>query len=168
MDEVDALKNRTTIAACMLILRANLEKGNQQITQALKETKHDKTKTYDKIIAMILDNCYTTINEYDVSNVLKPENFMVWSDSYEPYVQFNKNVFQIIGPEPKLTSSEKFIKDDIEKVVKKPGIEPQIQEEKLDFFTQKLGKYKYLSYGMIAGFSISIFLGIIYSLFISK
>jgi hypothetical protein len=57
----------------MLILEDSLKKGNNAIKTTLKATKHDKAKTYDKIISMILDNCYNEIEQdtaYQVYNIL--------------------------------------------------------------------------------------------------
>ncbi len=152
----------------MLIMRTNLAKGNQQVINVLKDTKHDKEKTYDKITAMMLDNCYTKIDQNTIDKILKPENINLWEESFEKFVEFNKNVFQIIGPELKYTTGEKFILDDITKVVANPGLEIPFVEEKADIFTEKLGRYKYLAFGMALGFGVSFILIFIYSYLLKK
>jgi hypothetical protein len=162
------VKNRTKTAACMLILRTNLNRGNDQIKKTIKESKHDKEVTYDKIIANMLDTCHKNIDEKTIEKILKPENINLWENSFEDLLKFEKNVFQIIGPQPKLTSSEQFIMNDIENVIKHPGIEIPVEEEKVDFLTEKLGKYKYMAYGSTIGFTISFVFILFYNLFLKK
>jgi hypothetical protein len=152
----------------MLILRTSLSKGNDQVTQTLKDSKHDKQVTYDKIIANMLDTCHKKIDEKTIEKILKPENINLWEDSFDKLLKFKKNVFQIIGPEPKLTPSEQYIKNDIENVIKNPGIEIPVEEEKVDFLTEKLGKYKYMAYGSTIGFTISFVFILFYNLFLRK
>jgi hypothetical protein len=152
----------------MLILRTSLSKGNDQVTQTLKDSKHDKQVTYDKIIANMLDTCHKKIDEKTIEKILKPENINLWEGSFDKLLKFKKNVFQIIGPEPKLTPSEQYIKNDIESVIKNPGIEIPVEEEKVDFLTEKLGKYKYMAYGSTIGFTISFVFILFYNLFLRK
>jgi len=150
----------------MVIQRTSLNKGNAQVSQTLKDTKHSKEKTFDKIVANMLEHCYSTIPERVIEKVLNPDNLNLWEDSFNEYLKFNKNVFQIIGPEPKLTSSEQYIVDEIQRVIAKPGIEIEVEEEKADFLTEKLGKYKYMAIGSTIGFTISLlFLGFYYLFF---
>ena len=138
------------------------------MTQTLKETKHDKEKTYDKIVAQMLDTCNKKITEDHIEKILRPENVNLWEDAFGRYLEFNKNIFQIIGPEPKLTTSEQTVMSDIAKVVEKPGIELTVEEPQVDFFTEKLGKYKYMAFGMIIGFSISLLFSVVYSIYLKK
>ena len=168
LDEVLLVKNRSKIAACMLIMRTNLAKGNQNVINVLKDSKHDKEKTYDKIVAMMLDNCYNNIKHSVVEKILQPENISYWEESFEELLAFNKNVFQIIGPELKYIPSEKFILDDIDKVVANPNIGETVIDNKPDFFTEKFGKYKFLAFGMAAGFTFSFIFMFIFSLFIKR
>ena len=93
----------------MILVRNSLAVGNKDVTATLKDTKHDKEKTMDKIISLMLDRCYKTIPENVVNKVLEPKKFAAWDETYGEYIKFQKNVFQIIGPELKNTDSEKFI-----------------------------------------------------------
>jgi hypothetical protein len=138
----------------MIIMRNSLARGNKNVNNALKETKHDKTKTYDKIISMMLDTCTGTIEDRTVDKILQSEDVNVYDNKFEKYLQFNKNVFQIIGPQLQNTPSEKVILDDIQRVLNKPGIEIPIEEEKYDYLTEKFGRYKYFVIGLTIGFSM--------------
>ena len=45
------------------MIKNSLTKGNNDVMQALKDTKHPKDKTFDKIYAMMLENCVENIEE---------------------------------------------------------------------------------------------------------
>ena len=66
----------------MVILRTSLNQGNAQVKQAMNTTKHDKEKTYNKIIANMLENCYSTIEDNVVNKILQPENANLWEASF--------------------------------------------------------------------------------------
>jgi len=167
MNEVILVKNRSRIAACMLLIRNNLSNENKKVISVLAETKHDKEKTYNKIVAMMLDNCYSKIDQATIEKVLKPESLDKWDESYEKLLEFNKNVFQIIGPELKFSNRESFILDEISKVTSNPGIDIPSEEVKNDIFTEILGKNKYIALGMLCGFSIT-FVIILINIFVPK
>jgi hypothetical protein len=167
IDELETVKNRTKIAACMMILRTSMSKGNKNVTQALKETKHDKKITYDKIIASMLESCYSSIDDSLANEILKSEDANYWRDQFNNYLVFDKKIFLIIGPEPKLTSKEKFVQSEIQRVIAKPGIEIEVEEEKIDFLSEKFGKYKYMVIGSSIGFTIS-FLFMVFYIFFKK
>lgn len=152
----------------MLLVRNSLGRGNPDVTAALKETKHDKEKTYDKIVAMMLDTCHNTIEERIIDKILKPDNFAIWDETYTKYLTFNKNVFQIIGPELKNTPSEKVVLDQIDSILKTPEVGLPADEETIDILTVTLGRYKYLAIGMFTGFSISFLFALFYYLVLKK
>lgn len=152
LDEVELSLKRIKTAACLLIIRNSLEKGNTEVKSTLKETKHDKEKTFNKIKAMMLDSCVTKIDEKTVEKVLNPKEVETWDVSYEELIQFNKNVFQIIGPEIKYDENEKKIIEDIEKIIREPVVETPPELIEVDYMTKQFGIYKYMLYGMTAGF----------------
>ena len=93
--------------------------------QTLKDTKHPKDKTFDKIYAMMLETCVENIDERTSLKViifltkiqiLDPDNFQVWENKYNRFITFNKKIFAIIGPEVKYTAKEKELLDLIHKV----------------------------------------------------
>ena len=47
----------------MAIVRNSLSKGNNYLEQALKESKHGKSITFDKIVIMIYENCENKITQ---------------------------------------------------------------------------------------------------------
>jgi hypothetical protein len=82
----------------------------------MRDTKHDKEKTFNKIIALMLHNCYSLITDEVIEKILEPGNYLVWENSYSELISFNKNVFQIIGPELKNTAEEKYLLDEMNDV----------------------------------------------------
>jgi hypothetical protein len=54
---------KAKVAACVILVKNSLSKGNTEVTLALKETKHPKDKTFDKIFSMMLENCVDNIEE---------------------------------------------------------------------------------------------------------
>jgi tetrahydromethanopterin S-methyltransferase subunit G len=138
----------------MILVRNSLAVGNKEVTATLKDSKHDKEKTFDKIISLMLDKCYKTISDDVINKVLDPKKFAAWEESYGDYIKFQKNVFQIIGPELKYSDNEKFILNEIEDSKNNPGLKNTIIEEKSDYFNSQFGRNKYLVYGMMTGFSI--------------
>lgn len=65
------LKLKYTTAACNLLIKNSLTKGNKEVLSALRDTKHPKDKTFDKIYAMMLAHCVENIEERKAINVFK-------------------------------------------------------------------------------------------------
>lgn len=134
----------------------------------MKDTKHDKTKTYDKMIAMMLETCFSNIEEKTIDKVLTPENYRGFEESYIPLVAFNKNIFQIIGPEVKYEGLEKDILADIQQIKLKPGLNVDVILKPYDYLEDKFGRYKPMIIGMIVGFSIIIVFKIVQKTILKK
>ena len=64
---------------------------------------------------------------------------------------FNKNIFQIIGPEIKYTASEQKLWNEIKEVSVNPDISKPVEEVQPDILDAYFGKYKYMVYGMVYG-----------------
>jgi hypothetical protein len=150
------------------LIRNSLSQGNKEVQQVLKDTKHDKDMTFDKIIAMMQDNCISKVEPETVKKILMPENFSIFEENYTELLKFNKNVFQIIGPKLQYSPSEKLILDYVSEIKKNPGFYEIVYEEHHDILTLKFGKYKHLIIGMIIGFSLFLLFVIILNLIFRK
>lgn len=53
----------------MILIKNSLSKGNTEVTLTLKETKHSKDKTFDKIFSMMLENCVDNIEARTLKEV---------------------------------------------------------------------------------------------------
>ena len=102
---------KSKVTACVILIKNSLSKGNTEVSLTLKETKHPKDKTFDKVFSMMLENCVDNIEERTMNNVLDPENFVVWEPKYQRLLSFNKKIFQIIGPDVKYSPKEKMLLD---------------------------------------------------------
>jgi hypothetical protein len=63
------IKPKYILAACTIMIKNSLSKGNNEVIQTLKDTKHPKDKTFDKIYAMMLENCVENLDEKTALNV---------------------------------------------------------------------------------------------------
>ena len=100
----------------MAIVRNSLAKGNDHVVETLKETKHDKEKTFDKIVLMMYENCERQISERQMIDILHPDDILVLKNEHLKLIDFNKNVFSIIGPFPSFTKRETEIIKEINEV----------------------------------------------------
>lgn len=100
----------------MAIVRNSLSSGNAAVEQAIKESKHDKSITFDKIVAMMYENCEKSITNEIVQDILLPDNILNNKPDYLKLIEFNKNVFSIIGPTPSFTKRELEILKEINEV----------------------------------------------------
>jgi hypothetical protein len=116
LDEIARVKTNSRLAACMAIVRNSLSTGNPHVEQALKDTKHDKSATFDKIVLMMYENCEKKITEAVIDQVLLPDNIMNNNPEYLKLIEFNKNIFSIIGPTPSLSKRENEILKEINEV----------------------------------------------------
>lgn len=66
---MNTIKTNSKISACMALLRNSLSEGNEKIKSTISEGKFDKSKTYDKIIAMIISNCMKKITDVEMETV---------------------------------------------------------------------------------------------------
>ena len=57
------IKPKYILASCVILIKNSLTKGNNDVMQTLKDTKHPKDKTFDKIYAMMLETCVENIDE---------------------------------------------------------------------------------------------------------
>jgi len=67
---LDEVKNKTRIVACMVLIRNNIVHGQIDIGQTIKTSKHDRSKSFDKILASMIDHCDNIINDNEVNYVI--------------------------------------------------------------------------------------------------
>jgi len=53
----------------MVLIRNNIVHGNIDIGPTIKNSKHDKAKTFDKILASMIDYCDNNIKDSDMNYV---------------------------------------------------------------------------------------------------
>jgi hypothetical protein len=68
-EEIKTIKLRSKIAACISLVSNNLNEGNNNVKEAITNSKFDKGKSYDKILATMLNNCVEKIKDSEIDNV---------------------------------------------------------------------------------------------------
>jgi hypothetical protein len=66
-EEIKTTKHRSKILSCMALLTNTLKQGNELFKSTISGT--DKSKSYDKFIAVLLNNCIDTIKDNDIDKV---------------------------------------------------------------------------------------------------
>ena len=54
----------------MVLIRNNIVHGQIDIGQTIKTSKHDRSKSFDKILASMIDHCDNIINDNEVNYVI--------------------------------------------------------------------------------------------------
>ncbi len=55
----------------MVLIRNNIVHGNIDIGPVIRGSRHDKSKTFDKILATMIDYCDNNIKENDINFVIR-------------------------------------------------------------------------------------------------
>ena len=53
----------------MGLVSNNLNEGNNNVKEAINNSKFDKSRSYDKILSAMLNNCVENIKDNDIDNV---------------------------------------------------------------------------------------------------
>lgn len=69
MEEMNQIKHNSKLSACMALVRNNLSEENQAVKQTIASGKFDKSKTFDKIVAMMINNCLIKITDAQMESV---------------------------------------------------------------------------------------------------
>lgn len=71
MEEMNQIKYNSKLSACMALVRNSLAQDNQSVKQTIASSAFDKSKTYDKIVAMMISNCLAKISDAQMEAVFK-------------------------------------------------------------------------------------------------
>lgn len=93
----------------MAIVRNSLVQGNNEVKDTIKSSKSDHSLTFDKIVAMMYETCLSKISDKQVSSLLHPDSLLVYKEELSELIEFNKNIFLILGPEPVLSEHQNEI-----------------------------------------------------------
>jgi hypothetical protein len=91
VDHIASIKRRSRLAACMSILRNSLAEGNQEFKEALANSYYDKSKSYEKLVLMILNNCEKNIKDNEIEQILNPDNILKFNSNFQNLIKFNTN-----------------------------------------------------------------------------
>jgi hypothetical protein len=66
-EEIKTTKHRSKILSCMAILTHNLKQENNTFKTLISNT--DKSKSYDKLITVLLSSCIDNLKDQDIDKV---------------------------------------------------------------------------------------------------
>jgi AMMECR1 domain-containing protein len=128
----------------------------------MKETKLDKSMTFDKIYAMMMTNCFNKIKDeeidtvkFELKKILTPTMINKFDDKYSNLIDFNGNFVKIVGPAPKLNEEEASIMKIVEEAEKSSEENKEnIFNDKGLFFSKLKAKEEFI---LIGGLLATIF-----------
>jgi len=68
---MNQIKYNSKLSACMALVRNSLAEENQAVKKTIESGKFDKSTTYDKIVAMMINGCMSKINDAQMESVYK-------------------------------------------------------------------------------------------------
>jgi hypothetical protein len=167
---ISDIKRKSKIVACMSLVRNSLAEENKDVKNALDNSKLDSSKSFDKIIFQMLDNCEKKITDSEVDYLLNPDNILTLvsvNERYSELIKFDKNILKNID----LNNDESNIQNLINKSMQEIDLEITSQEEEIGFFGFKLselGKGLYLFIAIAIVMSIFIVCGGLYMVLCKK
>lgn len=66
---MNQIKYNSKLSACMALARNSLAEENKEVKQIIASSSWDKSKTYDKIVAMMMSNCMGKITDAQMEAV---------------------------------------------------------------------------------------------------
>jgi len=92
LDEISRVKKRSKIVACLSIIRNSLADGNQEVKAAIDNSKFDRSKSFDKIVVIMLNNCENKISDSEMEKILMPENILTMTPISLNLIKFDKDL----------------------------------------------------------------------------
>lgn len=140
LEEIQVIKKRSKLVACMSLIRNSLAEGNNDIKQVLDNTSFDRNKSFDKVIASILFNCENNIKDAEMEKTLNAENILnpISLDSnLQRLIKFDKN---ILKDGINFSDSELNIIKEINDSTQSLDTDMTLQDEEIGFMGFKLSK----------------------------
>lgn len=66
---MNQIKYNSKLSACMALTRNSLAEENQAVKQTIASSSWEKSKTYDKIVSMMISNCMEKISDAQMETV---------------------------------------------------------------------------------------------------
>jgi hypothetical protein len=68
---MNQIKQNSKLSACLGLVRNSLAEGNDLIKNTISESNFDKSRSFDKIVSMILIGCMAKITDKQMESVIK-------------------------------------------------------------------------------------------------
>lgn len=158
IQEIEALNFKVKATACIVLVRNSLESGNEAFALKIKNSKHDKSNSYNYVVTAIVDKCVSQISDAQINKILTPENVQVNLKEYH-------NLFgidQIPGDLNNLVYTESMKKIDLiieESNNTEMNENKLIDEEEIGLFGLKLGASgSFQNIGLLIGVFVTFIL----------
>jgi hypothetical protein len=146
---IQELQEKTKEVVCLALIRNSLTLGNERIKTALKESKLDKGKTFDKIIILMFENCKNLITKEQIENFLTPENILSFNEEHRNLISFSSKIFSDPNYQITFTAEE----SNLIKELSQTSYEEEDEEfdEQPNKLKNKNDNTKLIAYGIGAG-----------------
>ena len=67
---MNQIKHNSKLSACMGLVRNTLAEGNDIVKETLLTSNFDKSRSYDKIVSMMLAGCMKKITDKQMESVI--------------------------------------------------------------------------------------------------
>lgn len=74
LQEIENLNFKVKTTACIVMVRNSLESGNDSFAIKIKNSKQDKSNSYNYLVTAMIDQCASRISEAQINKILSPEN----------------------------------------------------------------------------------------------
>ncbi len=108
---------QTKLSSCLNLISSSLKgpEGNPYLHQAIKKTKLDRDKFYEKYIIALITQCINNVNEGQLDYLLIPENVDAYDTKNATLVNLIKLNYEITSLE--LTPEENEVKKVIDEIM---------------------------------------------------
>ena len=169
IEDVKNLKLKSKITACISLIRNSLHEGtNEHMQSTIRNSHFDKSKTYDKVIYLMLTTCTSKIKEANIDFILSPDNILKkLSEEYTELIVFNDDFLK--ESELDFSNEEKNLRKAVQEASSSEANE-NIEEE-IGLFGIKLSQYASIQYWFVIfalGMTSFIVFGGLYTIYARK
>lgn len=188
--EINYLKKKTKLTACITVVRNSLNEGNDDMTYLMKQSNSanvNKSNFYNYLVSLMILNCTKELKDNHLESILNPENILNYLKEYDSLLSINTNLLE--NNLKKSSSLEDFMKiniDDknlniseeglleIDKILNDSVNDDEVNEELIKIEQDniglgiKLGKSTIYSQLILVFLVITVFGVIVYYLYTNK
>jgi hypothetical protein len=163
LEEISLTKRRAKLAACMSIIRNSLAEGNSDIKSTLESSNFDRSKSFDKIVLSMVNNCDEHIKPADIEYVLSPDNVLtplVSKAELKSLIKFNKDILSV-----DLSEREQQIQKEMNEALFTLDTDLTTQDDEVGFIGVKLsqlGHWNWFFVGLGVLLAVTVVFGGLY------
>lgn len=167
-DEILHIKRRSKLVACLSLVRNSLAEGNAAVKEVIDNSNFDRSRSFDKIILIMVSYCEKKITDAEMEQALVPENILTPISSN--LVKFDKNILKNLNS-VSFSDEELAILKEMNESSQAIDTDLTLQEEEIGLMGLKLsqlGKSTYIFISIILAIVLLIIFGGLYLLTCKK